>query len=192
MDCRFVPCHLNTGLWSACGVICPDFCNDSTLIPGSVTKSGNCSDFSVLTKQIYCQIYCNAEIYNSYQDVHRQYEYPEDINMCRVTGNDEMCAVITLNPNVMSYLRAVQSDCLLNLMQGCIHSCQTALDYLKSTVGCCMTVYSPSSTNPAFWLACGLPFPVAELCPSTLLSTNQYLGPTASSSVYNHSCNLII
>ena len=46
---------LNTGLWSACGVNRPDFCSDSTLTQGSVTTSGNCSDFSDAIERIYGQ-----------------------------------------------------------------------------------------------------------------------------------------
>ena len=184
--------RLNTGLWSACGVIHPNFCNDSTLTLGSVTDTGNCSDFSDLNKQLYRQFYCSGEVSHSFLDVYRQCGYQDYydifIDTCRVNEIDELCAVITIHPNVTLdlALQAVESDCLLNSTQGCTHSCQTALDYLKSTIGCCVTLYStifPNATNPVLWLACSIPFPAAELCPSTLLSSNQSSGPTASSSV---------
>ena len=52
---------LNTGLWSACGIIRPDFCSDSTLTQGSLS-SGNYSDYSKWHEQLYCQFYCNVEV----------------------------------------------------------------------------------------------------------------------------------
>lgn len=58
---------------------------------------------------------------------------------------------------------------------------RTALNSLKSTFGCCVTFLG--TFNPALWAACGITFPAAELCPSTLLSTNQSSGPTTSSLV---------
>ena len=60
---------LNTGLWSACRVIHPDFCHNSTLILGSVT-SNNCSG-SYLYEQLYAQVYCIAEVFQPFLDLYQ-------------------------------------------------------------------------------------------------------------------------
>lgn len=178
---------LNAGLWSACGVISPDFCGDSTLTPGSVIANGNCSDFNDLIEQLYSRFYCNADVFRLYLDNYQQCGYHDQydlfINLCRVTENDELCGVLVTSTisNASSYLGAVNSECLQqNFTQGCTHTCQTALNNVKSTIGCCVNLYNsfPNATNPALWSACGISFPSAELCPSTLLSTNRSSGPT--------------
>ena len=112
---------LNTGLWSICGVVRPDFCSDSTLSQGSVTTSGNCSDSSDLFGRISGQFNCNPEVFHPYLDVFLSIKML--INLCRVTDNDELCGVIMIPPNVTSYLYAVESHCQLNLTQECTQLC---------------------------------------------------------------------
>ena len=91
---------LNTGLWSACGIIRPDFCSDSTLTQGSLS-SGNYSDYSKWHEQLYCQFYCNVEVFPPYLDLFQQCERHEDyelsIEVCRVTDNDKLCIIISRN-----------------------------------------------------------------------------------------------
>ena len=123
---------LNTGLWSACGVNHPDFCSDNTLIQGSVTTSGNCSDSRDLFERLHGQFTCNAEVFHPYLDIYKQCGnhdiYETYINACRVTDNDELCVVIHVYSNVTSYLRVVESECQMNSTQGCTHSCQSSIE----------------------------------------------------------------
>ena len=67
---------LNTRLWSACGIIRPDFCSGSTLTQGSLSSSNCKSDYSKWLERLY-QFHCNVDIFYPYLDLFQQCEYHE-------------------------------------------------------------------------------------------------------------------
>ena len=163
--------YTNAGLWSACSVIPPRVCQVSTLTLGSATTSRNCSSAEV-HKQLHTQTTCNAQVFQPTLDIYKQCSrqvYEVFIRYCGLNANNQLCLVLLNN----SYPQAVESQCQ-NYTQGCTRSCHTALDTLKTALGCCVNVFNATYTNyrnttdPALWSACGIPTP--GFCPSTLLS----------------------
>jgi len=170
----------NAGLWSACSVSPPGFCQATNLTLSSGTTSRNCSSVDIV-EQIYAQIICNAQIYQPVLDIYQQCESPEYeflIAQCGLSETNQFCALLIAND---THPRAVESQCQ-NYTEGCNPSCYAALNSFKTALGCCVNFYNNSiyygiyrnTTNPDLWSACGIPTP--GFCPSTLVSQ-----PTTSS-----------
>ena len=163
----------NPGLWSACSVSPPSFCQASTLTLSSVATRRTCSGVEVI-EQIYTQANCNARLFQPILDIYKQCYSNSGlaehfIQQCGLNENNQLCAVALYNNN--SYPQAVKSECQ-DYNQGCTRSCYTALNTFKAALGCCLHFYKLdrdflSTTNPALWSACGIPIP--GICPSTLL-----------------------
>ena len=180
--------YTDAGLWSACSVSPPSFCQASTLTLGSVATSRTCSGVEVF-EQIHTQTTCNAQVFQPtldiYKDLNKQCYYSENVDYyelfiqyCGLNENNQFCLEV-LN---VSYPQVVVSQCQ-NYTQGCTRSCHMALNTFKTALGCCVNFYNGSflrdysnsslrdylnTTNPALWSACGIPMP--EFCTSTLLS----------------------
>ena len=146
----------------------------------------NCSN-TYFSQRLYAQFYCNADAFKPILDTYVQFGcigiYETFVMVCGINENNEFCGLLeaTSTQNITSYLLLVESQCQLENLQGCTLSCQTALNNFKTAVGCCVMYFNttfPSATNPALWSAGGIPIP--DFCPSTLISTNQRVGSTAT------------
>ena len=160
------------GLWSACSVSPPGFCQ-SNLTLGSGTTSRNCNGLDVL-EQILTQIDCNSQIYQPILDIYQQCERPGYellIARCGLSETNQFCGLLIINE---THPQAVEFQCQ-NYTEGCTPSCYVALNSFKTAFGCCVNFYNNSiygnyrnTTNPDLWSACDIPTP--GFCTSTLSS----------------------
>jgi len=165
----------NAGLWSACSVSPPGFCQATNLTLNSGTTSRNCSREDIL-EQTLTQVYCNSQIYQPILDIYQQCESPAyelSIAQCGLSETNQFCGLLISNE---THPRAVESQCQ-NYIEGCTPSCYAALNSFKEAFGCCVNFYNTSiygnylkrnTTNPDLWSACGIPTP--GFCTSTLSS----------------------
>ena len=201
----------NGDLWAACSVNSPDFCRNSTLTLTlrNVTANRNCSEI-----YSHMPLYCNAQYFKPLLDIYKQCRnpvYEMFTILCGLNENNQLCVQFQ---NSSLQLVTIQSQCH-DYVHGCTHSCHTAINTFKTTLGCCVNIYNASQynyeyynitireyngtdpTDPDLWSACGIPTP--GFCPSTLLSdlpsttrvpTLSISSPPTSSSEFNSAVSL--